>query len=208
MGAPLTALRATVRRDLHDESASRWTDAVLDRHILRAVAEYQQVWPLEATTDLTLSEGVRVYDLSGLSGLLWVERVWYPYAADEPPGWSPFVVAGSSLYLLGAAAPRAGDVARVWYAKAHTLDTATSTIPDGHDHVIALGAVAFAHLEYASYALARVNASERAPEGYRAYAQARYAEFRARLEALALERAARTDGRVAWPLRGEGGRAL
>lgn len=208
MGQLLAALRTTVRRDLHDESATRWTDAVLDRHIQRAVEEYQQVWPVEATADLNLSEEVRVYDLSALTGLLWVERVWYPYEANEPPGWAPFVVAGSSLYLLGPAAPRTGEVARVWYAKAHTLSATTSTIPDGHDHVIVLGAVAFAHLDWASYALARVNASERAPDAYRTYAHARYAEFRARLDALALERAARSESRVVWPLRGGGGRAL
>lgn len=208
MGALLGALRTSVRRDLHDESATRWTDAVLDRHIQRAVEEYQQVWPAEASSDLTLSAGVRVYDLSSLSGLLWVDRVWYPYVAGEPPGWSPFIVAATSLYLLAADPPTAGEVARVWYARAHTLDATTSTIPGGHDHVIALGAVAFAHLDWASYAVGRVNVAERTPDEYRAYAQARYAEFRARLDALAQERAARTESRVVWPLRADDGRAL
>ena len=42
MPTTITTIRARVRQDLHDEdsAAYRWTDAVLDRHIGRAVNEY------------------------------------------------------------------------------------------------------------------------------------------------------------------------
>ena len=54
MAANIAEVRANVRKDLHDEdsAAYRWTDAVLDRHITRAVREYSIEAPLEQRTTL------------------------------------------------------------------------------------------------------------------------------------------------------------
>ncbi len=45
----LATIRANVRKDLHDEDATafRWTDAVLQRHIERALREFSFYAPLE-----------------------------------------------------------------------------------------------------------------------------------------------------------------
>ncbi len=55
----ITTVRGLVRKDLHDEDSSnyRWTDAVLDRHIGRAVNEYSVAAPLEQKSTLTTTAG-------------------------------------------------------------------------------------------------------------------------------------------------------
>jgi hypothetical protein len=51
----LTTLRARLRQELHDEDAAdyRWTDAVLNRHLARAVRELSLVLPREQKTALS-----------------------------------------------------------------------------------------------------------------------------------------------------------
>src|SRR3990172_3899746 len=54
-------LRTRLRQGLHDEAsgAYRWTDAVLNRHIDRAVRELSAVWPRERKTTAQTAAGSR-----------------------------------------------------------------------------------------------------------------------------------------------------
>lgn len=202
---PLNEIRALVRRELHDEDAQnyRWSDNELNRHLQRAIEEYQLAWPREGSYLLNAAAGVREYDLSAASELMWPEKVWWPYESDElPPKYVPYRVWGGSLRLLGKEAPKAGDQIRVLYARRHTLTTESSSIPLEHEHIIVMGAAGYAALEWANYAIGRVNVSDRTPQQYWEWGAARLGEFRAKLGELRAQWAARGESRVAWEWEG------
>ena len=195
----LTTMRANLRKDLHDEDSAniRWTDAVLNRHIDRAGKEYGQAWPLVASGSLSAGSSRR-YDLSAQSGYLWCGRVEYP-VDDDPPRYLPFREDGvGTVYLLGDEAPVVGENVKFWYAKAHTVDASGSTIPREHEELVALGAAGFAAVEWANYAIGRLNVSGEASEWYRAWGEARLREFWTRLDGLRAERATEGTPRPHW----------
>ena len=186
----LTTMRANVRKDLHDEDSGnyRWTDAVLNRHIDRAVKEYQVARPRSGTATVAATASRR-YDLSAQSGYLWCERVEYPID-DDPPKYLEFrEEGGGSVYLLCDEAPVAGQNIKFWYARAHTLEGSSSTIPVEDEELVALGAAAHAAIEWANYAVGRINVGERTAEQYKSWGEAGLAEFRSRLESLCLQQA-------------------
>ena len=82
----LATIRASVRKDLHDEDAAafRWADAVLDRHIKRALLEYSQVSPLEAKTTLQTVADSRDIDVSALTPRVRVVAAEWP-SGEYPP---------------------------------------------------------------------------------------------------------------------------
>lgn len=153
----LSEMRALVRRDLHDEDPSsyRWSDAELDRHIQRAVRELSLSVPLESTALLTTAGG-RDLSLAGLTGLISVEAVEYPVDLF-PPSFVRFSMWGDTLTLLVEPAPASGEGVRVYYNALHTLDATTSTIPGHLEELVAAGAAGYAALEWASFAVDRVN---------------------------------------------------
>ncbi|MBI4499420.1 MAG: hypothetical protein HY689_16150 [Chloroflexi bacterium] len=158
MPTTLSTLRAAVRRDLHDEDATsyRWTDAVLDRHLERAVREFSLALPREATATLTTTAGSRDLSLAALTDLMAVEAVEYP-VGQYPRSYVRFAVWGSTLTLLLDSAPAGAENVAVYYGKLHTLDAASSTLPVHLEEVVATGAAAYAALEWASFATNRVN---------------------------------------------------
>lgn len=186
----LPTMRTNLRLDLHDENpaAYQWSDAMLDRHIDRALKEYSQAWPLQASVILPAINSRR-YSLAGQPGYLWCERVEYP--VDEyPRRFLPFLEDGAaSVVVLPEWMPVNGQDVKFWYAQAHTLDASASTIPCEHEELVALGAAGYAALQWAGFAIGRLNVSSEVPERYRAWGEARLQEFRQRLEGL---RAARS----------------
>ncbi len=154
----LSEMRSRVRKDLHDEDAAnyRWTDAELDRHIGRAVRELSLAIPLEAKTALTTGPNSRELSLTGIAGLIAIEAVEYP-TGKYPPSYVQFSVWADTLAMLVQGAPIGGDPVNVYYGKMHTLDANGSTIPPQLEEVVATGAVAYAALEWASFATNRVN---------------------------------------------------
>jgi hypothetical protein len=154
----LATMRTLVRRDLHDEDASnyRWTDAELDRHIARAVKEFSLAVPLESKATLTTTAGSRDLWLASLTDLVAVEAVEYP-VGQYPPCYTPFSIWGDTLTLLVDATPLGAQGVYVYYAKLHTLNATTSTIPAKLEDVVATGSAAYAALEWATFATNRVN---------------------------------------------------
>jgi hypothetical protein len=155
----LSAMRALVRRDLHDEDAEtyRWSDDELDRHIGRAVREASLAAPLATKATLTTTTGSRDLSLGALGDRVVVEAVEYP-VGQYPPAYVAFSLWGDSLTLLFDSAPLSEQDVAVYYGKLHTLDESDSTLPAALEDVVATGAAAYAALEWAGFAVNRVNA--------------------------------------------------
>lgn len=153
----LTDMRTIVRRELHDEDAAnyRWTDDELDRHIARAVKEFSEALPLEQKATISTTSGSREIDISSLSDRVMAEAVEYP--VDKfPKRYQRFSLWGDTLTLLGDEVPD-GSNAYIYYGKLHTLDAVSSTIPPYLEDLIAAGAGGYAAIEWAAYAINRVN---------------------------------------------------
>jgi hypothetical protein len=200
----LATMRGQVRKDLHDEDAAnyRWTDAVLERHIARAVEEYSEAVPYQAYQDITAVADTRAYSLISYTYLKdrpdAIVRVCAPWVSTAVWSEARWRVWNNTLYLLDDTLPVvAGDIIRIFYGRRHTLDAACSTIPQEHEPLIALGAGAFAALEWANYATSRINVGGGwTPKNYREWAEPRLVEFQVVLVGLELQRAMGEDGRV------------
>lgn len=145
-------LRGRVESTLQDSGHSRWSTDDLDEAIRKALEQYGRRNPHHAIGTVTLSSDGREIDISSLTGLLRVEKVWWDYDSGTPgypPNWRQFEVwPGSVLYIDDPTEPSNGDVVRVWYTKVHTingLDSATATTVPAEDiGYVVIGAGHFA----------------------------------------------------------------
>ena len=181
----LSDMRAIVRRDLHDEDASnyRWTDDELNRHIARAVKDLSEHLPSEQKATKATTSGSRELDMSGLADRVAVMAVEYP--VDQfPSRYQRFSLWGDALTILSEEIPDGSD-AYVYYGKLHTLDTGTSTIPAQHDDLIAAGSCGYAAVEWAVYAINRVNVGgKRTPRDLRKWGRDKLRYFSKELRRL------------------------
>ena len=154
----LNDMRSRIRKDLHDEDSQnyRWTDSELNRHIDHALRELSLCCPLEAKATLSTTAGSRDLSLSSLSDLVEIEAVEYP-TGDYPPSYVRFSVWADTLTLLIDSLPGDGEDVYVYYGKLHTLNADSSTLPAKLEDLVALGAAAYAAIEWASFATNRVN---------------------------------------------------
>ena len=153
----LSDMRTIVRRDLHDEDEAnyRWTDDELDRHIAHTVKDFSEAIPYEQKATKATASGSREVDISTLTDRVMVEAVEYP-VSQFPKRYQRFALWGDTITLLGSEVPDGSD-AYIYYGKLHTLDGSTSTIPARHEDLIAVGACGHAAVEWAVYAINRVN---------------------------------------------------
>ena len=153
----LSEMRTIVRRDLHDEDATnyRWTNDELDRHIAHAVKSFSEHLPYEQKATKATTSGSREMDISSLTGRIAVEAVEYP-VGNFPKRYQRFSLWGDTLTLLGDEIPD-GSNAYIYYGKLHTLDGDGSTIPVSYEDLVAIGASGYAAVEWAAYAINRVN---------------------------------------------------
>ena len=153
----LSEMRTIVRRDLHDEDSQnyRWTDDELDRHIAHAVKEFSEAMPYEQKATKATTSGSREIDISTITDRIMVEAIEYP--VDKfPKRYQRFSLWGDTVALLGDEVPD-GSNAYIYYGKLHTLDVSTSTIPTNLEDLVAAGAEGYASVEWAVYAVNRVN---------------------------------------------------
>ena len=136
----LATLRDRIETRLQDSGNVRWAEADIDEAIEQALEQWSRHDPQEAITTITLSADGREIDISGVTGLLRVEKVWTPYdssAPTYPPNWTQFDVwPGSILYINEPTEPANGDKVRLWYTKMHTiedLNSATATTLPAED---------------------------------------------------------------------------
>jgi len=189
----IATIRARVRQDLHDEDAAayRWTDAVLDRHIGRAVNEYSIHAPLEQKTTLTTTAGSRDVSAATLASLIDIEAVEWP-TGDFPPnrvGWSQWQTT-ITMDIVGE--PQGAENVNVYWTRLHTLDGSSSTLPVHHEDVVAAGAAAYAALDWTSFSTNRLNTGGDDVWGrYKALAEERLRCFRQELARVGRRNAVR-----------------
>jgi len=150
--ATLSELRERVEIKLQDTGNERWSEDDLDEFVREALEQYGRRNPNSAIGTIELTGDGREIDISSLSDLLRVERVWWDYDSTTPgypPNWRQFEVwSDSILYIDDPTAPSEGDTVRIWYTKPHTiedLDSATATTVPAEDiGYIVTGAAHFA----------------------------------------------------------------
>ena len=104
--ATLTTLRDRVEAYLADTTNAVWATGTIDEGLRLALHEYSQSRPQRAIGTITLSTAAREVALSSLTGLIGVERVWFPYTAADPEYppewvlWSVFDNAGAFTLFL------------------------------------------------------------------------------------------------------------
>ncbi|MDO8716574.1 MAG: hypothetical protein Q7J73_07195 [Dehalococcoidales bacterium] len=151
----LSAMLTLVRRDLKDESSPyRWSDAELERHILHAVKDFSGEVPYEQKATVATTAGSREIPLSAITGRIRVEAVEYP-VNQYTRIYQRYALWEDTLTVLDDEVPD-GSNAYIYYGKLHTLGAA-STIPDKFEDLIAAGACGYAAVEWAAYAINRVN---------------------------------------------------
>jgi hypothetical protein len=210
MPTTLPTMRAWLRLDLNDPAGAsqRFADADLDRALERALVEYSRASPRLREQTLSTTAGSRDVSLAGLAGLWTVEAVEWPLG-EYPARFVEWRLSADrqTLTLLVETAPT-GESARVRWASKHTLDAGTSTIPEEHEPLVALGAYGYACLAYSTPSAdnfryedgataALVDDSMIAAE-WRRRGDAALAEFRRQLAGLVRLRAIDTPHRVVW----------
>ena len=181
----LSEMRATVRRDLKDEDSEnyRWSNDELDRHIAHAVKELSEVIPLEQKTTKATTASSREIDISSLSDRIMVQAVEYP-VSKFPKIYQRFSLWADTITLLGDKVPD-GSNAYIYYGKLHTLDAGSSTIPSHLEDLIAIGACGYAAVEWAAFAINRVNVGGTiTPKEFLDWGQEKLSYFRNELKRL------------------------
>jgi len=151
----LTTLRDRVEAYLVDATNTIWATGTIDEGLRLALHEYSLARPQRAIGTITLAAAAREVALSSLTGLIGVERVWFPYVAADPeypPNWilwSVFDNAGAfTLFLDVKALPAVDDVVRVFYRKLQTLNgldsAAATTFAVEDDSLLVLAAAGHA----------------------------------------------------------------
>ena len=174
----LTEMRVRLRHDLGDEDpqGQRWNDDELDRHIAHAVRELSLAVPLEAKAQLQASGG-RELSIASLEDVVAIGAAEYP-VGNYPPTYVRFSLWGQSLTIHSPREPEQGEEVRVYYGQVHTLDETSSTIPRHLEELVAIGAAGYAALEWASFAVNRVNVGGSDTwKGYLEWGQDRLAAF-------------------------------
>lgn len=183
----LGEMRTRLRRDLKDEDplTRRWTDEELDRHINHATLDVSRAAPLELEASLSTPEGVgKEIDVSGLEDLMKVDLVEYP-VGKEPRRFCRFSVWGSKVTLLIDETPAPGEPVRVRYSAVHTLDASSCTMGPHLAELVAVGAGAYAALEWAAYSINQVNlGGAQTPGEYLKWAESRLNNYHKELSRL------------------------
>ena len=108
-----------------------------------------------------------------MTGLIYVEAVEYP-TGEYPKRYRDYKVWADTLELLVDEMPTAAEPVHLYYGKVHTVDAVASSLPGYLEDLCAVGAGAFAALEWANYAINQVNVGgEPTPREYLEWAQRR-----------------------------------
>ena len=178
-------MRTIVRRDLHDEDSGnyRWTNDELDRHIAHTVKDLSEAIPYEQKATKATTSGSREIDISSITDRVSVQAVEYP-VGQFPGRFQRFALWGDTVTLLGPEVPD-GSNAYIYYGKLHTLDVNTSTIASPHEDLVAAGACGYAAVEWAVYAINRVNVGgTRTPEELLSWGRDKLVFFRREIRRL------------------------
>jgi hypothetical protein len=180
----LTSIRTLVRRDLKDEDSAnyRWTDNEIDRAVDKALADYSLYCPLQQKSTLATVVSSNELSIASLTDRIDVTRVDHP-VTDQPYPSRRFSVWGDLLTFLDGYYGDAGNC-YVYWLKRHTLST-TSTIPTPHEHIIALGAAAYAISSQSQYQVDKANTGgQKVDSDYSSWSRDMFTRFYKELESI------------------------
>jgi hypothetical protein len=190
----LTTLRDRVEQLLLDTANAIWSTGVLDEAIRQALHEYSKANQYHAIGTITLSARGYELDISSLTGLLDVQRVWLPYTAaspENPPNWRRFEFwrDPQKLFFIDEDEPQSGQVCRVFYTKLQTLNgldsAASTTFPADDDSVLTIGGAGFAASSRSVDTMEKVTLDRLTSQQLRAWGLGKLQEFRAALNTVA-----------------------
>lgn len=135
---------------INDVTQNVYPTSAIHDAIRQALHEYSAQLPIEQQTTLTLADDSPEIDVSSISGILNVTGVWLPYTPDnpeQPPNSRRFRYwPDLQKVCLTDGRPAAGDVARIFYTRQHSingLDSASVTsVCAAHEWLIVRGAAA------------------------------------------------------------------
>lgn len=148
----LSTLRGRVEKFLVDQTNTVFSNDTIDEGIRMALKDYNAVSAQRADTTITLSTTAREIDISSVSPIRSVERIWIPYTAsapEHPPRQRRFEhwPAQQKIFVTDRETPSASQVARIFYTLPHTIDNLDSetstTIPSEDYSTIVLGAAGY-----------------------------------------------------------------
>ena len=98
MPLTLAQYRTRIAARLLDSSNAVYSTTTIDEALKAALHDYSAALPLTAETVLTLPGDGREVALNGVSNLLQVLEVWWPYDSDAGEVWPPNQVAGFRVW--------------------------------------------------------------------------------------------------------------
>lgn len=204
----LAQIRDRVEQRLADTGNAIWSTGFVDEGIRQALDEYSQAIPRVANTTVTLASDGREVDISSVSGLLYVERVWSPYTSSDPehpPNWRKFEhwVDSQVVYFPDGDEPQSGDVVRLFYTAEHTiqdLDSAASTtIRNIDESMIVTGAAGHAAVSRGLDTQEQVTLGRAVAGQIQRWGEARLTEYQRDLTRRVAQIAMRGNSRVNLP---------
>jgi hypothetical protein len=195
----LAQLETRVAARLTDSANAIYTTATIDEALRSALSDYSNVLPLASETYITLPAAGREIALNGISGLLQVLDVWWPYDPDTEV-WPPNQVAGFRIFWddaqpvlilasRSANQPQLNDNVRVWYTKAQTIQNldaaAVTTVFTNHESMLVTGAAAYCAGSENMDQIGTVRVDPAEVPALQAWAAARMAEWQTWLGKLA-----------------------
>jgi hypothetical protein len=205
----LSELRDLVERDLDDTGNAVWSTDDIDRAMERALSDYSQVNPQQAVDTVELSADGREIDVSSITDLQRLVRVWYPYTSsdpEDPPEWRQWELWGTTLTILDGDEPESGDVVRLFYHAAQEIEdlngASATTVPAADEEIVVLGAGAYAGLQMARSAVGEAGVSTETPEHWLKWAMGRMEEFNGWLMRVRKRELRKVDKRVPVDRRG------
>ena len=194
----LAQFETRVAARLVDASNAVYALTTIDEALRSALAEYSAAFPLANETYLTLPADGREVALNGLSNLVQVLDVWWPFDPDTEV-WPPNQLAGFRvwwddgqpvLFLASKTAnqPQANDNLRVWYTTPHKIQNLDSgditTVFPQHETGLVTGACAYCALSEGLNQIGAVRVDPAEVPALQQWGNARLAEFRAWLAAI------------------------
>ena len=182
----LAALRDRVEASLADSTNAKWTTDEIDEAITKAMEQYSRRDPQHAIATVSITSTTREIDISSISNLTRVEKVWWDYNSDTPgypPNWRQFEVwPGPLLYIDDDESPANGDTVRIWYSLPHTIkdlaSASATTIPNEDIGFIVIGATHFAAHQRAMELAESLNVDRDVTDRLMAYADEQGKNFR------------------------------
>jgi len=179
----LDMMRTMVRQNLRDTIPAhyRWKDDTLNRHISRAAADYSAASPRQMKSVLMTAFGSMDLDISSIDRII-VLAVEYP-VDERQRKFRCFSVWADRLTLIDGEAPDGSSIA-VYYGCSHTLDEKSSSLPPQHHGLVALGAAAYAAVEWSAYGANQLNSGSTAASDYMRWGKEKANIFRDELRSL------------------------